>query len=210
MLAPVHQAALAHIGLRVSPGGFGTPPLPDGHRVRVDGTDVVVETEGQTKTRPLSTLADAATFVGVTAGRATGVFEPATPWVPDEPLELDPAGARCIAAWFAFADDVLQELRATTETPAIVQLWPEHFDLAFDAGDEAAAQRVNLGASPGDEDHPLPYLYVGPWARRSWTDEFWNEPFGASLAYEVLLTAEDQRGAALAFLRRGIELLAAT
>lgn len=23
---------------------------------------------------------------------------------------------------------------------------------------------VNVGGSPGDEGHPLPYLYVGPWS----------------------------------------------
>jgi hypothetical protein len=209
VLAPAHQGALEHIGLRVTPGGFGTPPLPRGRRVRVAGTELAVEAGGRTTTSPLSTLRDAANVAGVEPGRATGVFAPATPWDADAPLGLDPEGARCIADWFAFSDVVLEELRATTESPAIVQLWPEHFDLAFDAGDEAGGQRVNLGASPGDDGHSLPYLYVGPWARRAWTDAFWNEPFGASLGYDVLVAADDQRATALAFLRRGIELAAA-
>jgi len=30
---------------------------------------------------------------------------------------------------------------------------------------------------PGDDDHPTPYAYVQPWAKR--TGPFWNAPFGA-------------------------------
>jgi hypothetical protein len=39
---------------------------------------------------------------------------------------------------------------------------------------------VNYGGSPGDDEHPLPYLYVGPWNLPTDGDPFWNEPFGAS------------------------------
>jgi len=75
-----------------------------------------------------------------------------------------------------------------------------------DLGDEAAGQRANYGGSPGDEGHPGPYLYVGPWAHRD--GPYWNESFGASLSYSDLLAADDQRQAALDFLRRGRDLLA--
>jgi hypothetical protein len=37
--------------------------------------------------------------------------------------------------------------------------------------------------------------------------EFWNAPFGASLPFQKLLTAEDQRESALDFLRRGADLV---
>ena len=53
-------------------------------------------------------------------------------------------------------------------------LWPEHFDVATTIGE------INFGGSPGDEAHPLPYLYVGPWSLPDGDDPFWNEPFGAS------------------------------
>lgn len=50
-------------------------------------------------------------------------------------------------------------------------LWPEHFDVG------AAAEEVNYGVSAGDQHHPLPYAYVGPWTKRD--GAFWNAPFGA-------------------------------
>ena len=58
--------------------------------------------------------------------------------------------------------------------PPVAQLWPEHFDLAV------TLDEVNYGGSPGDDEHPLPYLYVGPWTLPTDGDPFWNEPFGAS------------------------------
>jgi hypothetical protein len=82
-------------------------------------------------------------------------------------------------------------------------LWPEHFDLAGTVGPEA--RRVNVGASAGDDAHPLPYLYVGPWEPVDRDEPFWNEPWGASLPYELALDPE----AALAFLRRGLVLAGA-
>ena len=50
-------------------------------------------------------------------------------------------------------------------------LWPEHFDVAV------TEDEVNYGVSPGDDFHPLPYAYVGPWTSR--IGVFWNAPFGA-------------------------------
>ncbi len=64
------------------------------------------------------------------------------------------------------------------------------------------ARAPNYGGSPGDDTHPEPYLYVGPWEARA-GDVFWNEPFGASLSYAELRAGAD----GLAFLRRGKELL---
>ena len=49
--------------------------------------------------------------------------------------------------------------------------------------------RAGYGASPGDEDHPEPYLYVTPWAQEGFTE----------LGYQELLAAPDRREAALAF-----------
>ena len=46
--------------------------------------------------------------------------------------------ASFLADWYGFADRVLETVRAdmgAEDAPSRVQLWPEHFDLAFEAGD---------------------------------------------------------------------------
>ncbi len=79
-------------------------------------------------------------------------------------------------------------------------LWPEHFDLAIELGSEAAGERATYGLSPGDENHPEPYFYVGPW-RSGVSGELWQAHGfpGAELTYADLLTAADQRAAAIDF-----------
>ncbi|WP_167102456.1 hypothetical protein [Mycobacterium sp. DL592] len=54
-------------------------------------------------------------------------------------------------------------------------LWPEHFDVA------ATDDEVNYGVSAGDDGHPLPYAYVGPWdfSENPRTGAVWNATFGA-------------------------------
>jgi hypothetical protein len=49
------------------------------------------------------------------------------------------------------------------EAASDIHLWPEHFDVAVELGDEAAGRRATYGVSPGDELHPEPYAYVAPW-----------------------------------------------
>jgi hypothetical protein len=207
-IAPARHAAVDRIGLRWTRGGFGTPFLSGDRQIRVEGTDLVVQNGADVTVHVLHTLGEAAAFVGVAPATATGAYTPTTVWDADRPMDVDPDAARCIAEWFGFATSVLEELRRETVTPSRVQLWPEHFDLALDAGDEAAGARVNLGASAGDAEHPRPYLYVGPWGDRPRDDPYWNESFGASLGYDDLQAADDQRAAALSFLRRGVELAA--
>ena len=62
---------------------------------------------------------------------------------------------------------MLATLRSEAAAPSEVHLWPEHFDVAFDA------QEVTYGGSPGDESHEEPYLYVAPWAEPDPAPE-WN------------------------------------
>ena len=54
-------------------------------------------------------------------------------------------------------------------------LWPEHLDVA------ATDEEVNYGVSAGDDSHPLPYAYVGPWdfAANPRPGAVWNASFGA-------------------------------
>ena len=208
VLAPARHAEFGRIGLRATPGGFGTPPFAGERVLRVDHDELVVTVDGVDARTRLTTLAHAAAFVGIPPGTHTGVYTPATTWSPDAPLAIDGRVAPLLADWFASAaawlDTVWAEATAE-DAPTMVQLWPEHFDMAVDLGDAKRGRRANYGASPGDELHPEPYLYVGPWdlARRG-DATFWNAPFGASLPYRA---AVDEPGAALAFFRRGKELL---
>ena len=46
---------------------------------------------------------------------------------------------------------------------------------------------MTYGVSAGDDYHPTPYAYIGPWTQR--TGRFWNAPFGEfyplNLAHDV-------------------------
>jgi len=198
VLAAALHRATGRIGLRVAPGGFGTPEFDDDGtptRLRVDGTDLVVERGGTEVRTPLTTVRAAAEAAGVAPGAPAEVYTPATPVALDAPLDLDPGAAAFLASFFATVGTALHDLssRHEADEPAPVQLWPEHFDLA------TTIAEVNYGGSPGDEGHPLPYLYVGPWAPAPAGDPFWNEPFGASIPFVADTTAT----AALAFFETG-------
>jgi len=183
VVAPARQAIDRRIGLAATPGGFGAPTTD----LRVDGAELVVGDDR----RRITTLAEAAAFAGVTPGRSTEVYETVTRWDPDAPLVIDVDAAGLLADWFALGTAALGILGADEIT-----LWPEHFDVATTFED-----RVNLGASPGDAEHPEPYLYVGPWEHHE--GAFWNEPFGASLG----LARVDSLDTAVAFLREGLAQL---
>lgn len=211
VVAPARHAANGRIGLRWTRGGFGTPFFGNDRQVRVDGTDVVVVESGRVERSPLTTLRDVAWFAGVDPATSTGVYEPATEWDADRPLDADPAAAEFLGHWFGLGASVLEELRANASpsyASSRVQLWPEHFDLAVDMGNDSKGKRANYGASPGDADHPEPYFYVGPWnVARPGDARYWNETWGASLPFSAIVDAGNQREAALAFLRRGRDLL---
>jgi hypothetical protein len=205
VLAAARHRATGRIGLRPTPGGFGTPPFPAGRDdegagsrvLRVEGLDlVVVDVEaGRERRAPLRTVGEAAAFAGVEPGAPAGVYTPATPLDPDAPLDLDPAAAALVHDWFARSAAALTAWAGerAADGPTAAQLWPEHFDLALTVGE------VNYGASPGDDAHAGPYAYVGPWGRPARGGEYWNEPFGASRP------ARDLRdpAAIVAFFREG-------
>jgi hypothetical protein len=201
VVAPARHRANGKIGLRFTRGGFGSPFFGKNEQVRVAGRELVVIHDGAGTRHPLTTIGAAADAVGASPGAAIDVYTPTTPLEPDEPLRLDDASSRLLGEWFGFACSVLEELRVRadrTDTPARVQLWPEHFDLSVDLGDEAAGARGTYGASPGDDAHPEPYLYVTPWTQQP-DDPVWNDSTfpGASLALGELVAADDQRRAAL-------------
>lgn len=202
VLAPARKAANGKIGLRFVAGGFGTPFFGADEQLRVEGAHIVRQLGDQAWAEPITTLEAAASFAGVDLSEDPGVGHD-LPGLgdPSSPLPVDPAASAAVGAWFGFTASVLEqfrsEVRASGGEVSRVQLWPEHFDLAFDDG------VVNFGGSPGDSWSAEPYLYVGPWSRDGLTGAFWNAPFGAALPASALLAAPDQRAAALTFLRDG-------
>lgn len=172
------------IALEPTPGGYGTPVFEwEGatHQVRVEGTGLVRETDGEQER---------------------------------EPLDVDADAAQVLARWYEFGREVLDRLRGeanVNEAATEPILWPEHFDVAIEMGDEAAGARATYGFSPGDENHPEPYAYVAPWTAQE-SGDFWNARGfgGAELAYAELLASEDPGKAALDFMRSRRDALAQT
>lgn len=219
IVARSRQQATGRFGLRVTPGGFGTPEFGDDlTRVRVAGGTLILESGGTAGSTSAalaidgSSLASLADFVRVDLGADLEVGHDTPPLGDvDELLIVDIAAAEVLGHWFGFVAAALDRVVATVSPaagPTLTQLWPEHFDVALDLA-ATPDRRVNLGGSPGDGFHADPYLYVGPWtADRPGEQAFWNAPFGAVLGYDELRRTGDPLAAALAFLRHGIDQLA--
>ncbi len=204
VLSTALQAATGRIGLRAAPGGFTTPPFGDApDRLRLDGVELVVEQGGSASRHELTTLGAAAAAAEVDLGHWHDLYPAATPADADFALIVDPAEATLLADWFALADAGLARVRADTaaDNPSIAQLWPEHFDLAI------VVRQCNVGASPGDRQHPEPYLYLGPFDPAPFVAAggFWNEPFGASLPWRPKLDVDE----AVSFWHEGLARLGA-
>jgi hypothetical protein len=180
VVAPARLPA-NEIALRYTRGGFGTPFFER------DRVDCQVRVEHGELVRQAGTAETREPLPGVDIGAATALGD-----------------------FYGLACSVLEQLRADEADgdPSIVQLWPEHFDIAIELGSESAGQRANFGFSPGDDDHPEPYLYVGPWTAEV-SGELWNATGfnGAEMAYEELIAADDHRRAALDFMRERYRVL---
>ncbi len=206
VLAPARKAATGRIGLRATPGGFGTPLFGEGQQLRVEGASLILQRAGGSEAIDITSLAETARAAGVALSEDPGIGSDPPPLGDVKaPLRVEPVASAALGAWFGFSAEVLEafraELNAAGRECSEVQLWPEHFDLG------CSIEGVNFGCSPGDAAFAEPYVYIGPWNTEGLPDgEFWNAPFGATLPFENLLTAEDQREAALAFLRRGADL----
>jgi hypothetical protein len=218
VLTPAREQAVNRISLRWTRGGFGTPYLPGDVQLRIavaaDGVHIVRSEHAGDRSIRVTTAAAAAEFAEVPLGATGAHYKPLTTVDPQARLDIDPAGAAALASWFGFGTSVLEQLRHDLPPgadPGRVHLWPEHFDVAIEAGDESAGQRASVGASPGDPEHSEPYIYVAPWSRKS--GGFWNDGAfgGASMSLPELAAIGDgteQRGHALSFFRRGLAELA--
>ncbi len=211
VISPARRRTNTKIGLRFTRGGFGTPFFGAGEQVRVAGTTLVHQLAGGARRAvtagagAISTLSQAAAMV---LGGAPDVdwaegFDVPPLGDPEEKLPVDPAAAAFLGDWYGLAWSVFEELRSDPQSTEAgrVQLWPEHFDAAFDCLPEP--HRVTFGASPGDAAVPEPYLYALPWNLEHDDPGLWNATSfrGAILPFSELVDAPDQRAAALAFYR---------
>lgn len=190
ILAGPQHARAGTIRLRVLQGGFGTVTEP---LVRVAGTELVTPDGGRLPLR--GTFAELAEAAGVTF-TVPDIYPDHAPVAPDDEVEVDPAEAARLAAWWERGRQGLAAF-APGQQPV---LWPEHFDLAVEVGE------VTYGVSPGDTSCELPYAYVAPWERDHLDAAFWNASFGALRTIEEMPTPD-----ALAhFFRLGREQAATT
>jgi hypothetical protein len=212
-VAPARFKATGRMGLRSTPGGFGTPEF-EGRVARIDGDLLVLEADSNIASQTITTIRSAAEFFGTAYEEVwfPGFGDQLPPADPDAELSLDAAAAKAVADWFEFGSELLGRLRgysAPDDEVSEVQIWPEHFDAAIEMGAEALGQRASYGASPGDAAHPMPYLYVSAWGEIDRSNRFWNDTAfnGASLAYEELLVEVDPITTGLVFLLEGHRVL---
>jgi len=149
------------IRLVARPRGISGTALP----VSVEQTSLVWPGGRAPLRGPVQDLAEAS---GIAIGPPPAdVYPPAEALRSDAILVLDTAAVQHVFRAL-FAGHCAVKAVVAESDPV---LWPEHFDVG------AAADEVNYGVSAGDDYHPLPYAYVGPWAKRD--GAFWNAPFGA-------------------------------
>ena len=205
VISPARQRANGRMALRWTLGGIGTPFFGADEQVRVQGTDLVRQRGRQAWAEPITSLDEAAAFVldGPPDGSWATTFDVPAIGPTEEKLLVDADGARFLAGWYGFAWSVLEELRADADCdePSRVQLWPEHFDAAFEG--HVAGRRATFGASPGDGSSDAPYLYVSSPGKPELSGELWNSTSfeGAVLPFGDLVDTLDQRATALEFFR---------
>jgi hypothetical protein len=187
LIAGPQYRATGTIRLAVRPAGFTGTTLT----VEVQGTDLVWPEGRAALAGPLSALAAA---TGLQAGPPDGAYAIADPLAEDTDLALD-AGAAGEVYRSLYAGGQALVAFAPEEHPV---LWPEHFDVAV------TVDEVNYGVSPGDSYLERPYAYVGPWnftpAR---TGDFWNAPFGAVKALDLVLAEAELTNGIVDFFAHG-------
>ena len=207
VLGPARYQANGKLGLRFTRGGFGTPYYGDNVQLRVEGDTIVIDEDGAEQAMSIGTIVDLKDAFDVDIDPPTDLYTPAPA---PEVIDVDAESTIALGDLFGFATSCLEQLRFENAElePSRVQLWPGHFDVALELGDNSRNARAGYGVSPGDEVHELPYLYVVPWKECS-DKRWWNETHfnGARLDYKELLDAEDQRTVALDFYRAHLKRL---
>jgi len=206
VVSPTMQRANGEIALRFSRGGFATKFFGNDVSLRVEADLLHMQVAERVQSQEITSLAEAAGFVGFDLTR----FDAAAA---EEPLAIEAAASRYLGDVYGFAFSVLEELRARSRElePSLVNLWPQHFDVAVELGSDHRGLRAAYGVSPGDAAHPEPYAYVAPWTARP-VGELWNAQgfAGAEFTLAELQSADDQRAAALDFFAERLAALVAS
>lgn len=158
LIAGPQYRASGTIRLAVRPDGFTGVSIP----IAVHGTELVLPNGRVALDGPVSEIA-----AGLDSGPPYGVYDVVDPLPADAVLSLDVAAAEWIHRSHYAGGHAIKNVLPERHPV----LWPEHFDVA------TTEDEVNYGVSAGDDFHPTPYAYVGPWTQRS--GPFWNAPFGA-------------------------------
>ena len=190
-------------GLRVTPGGIATPMFGD-ECLRIAGGWLVREMGGAASYTAISgsSVRELALFVGTDVDRPFSCGED-TPPVGDPDALVELGDIDPVVSWLWLGWQALDAVIAGSDSPATIQLWPEHFDIGTNVA-VPKGDRVNLGCSAGDSFSEEPYLYVGPWgSERPGDPYYWNAPFGAVLRSSDVVSIDD----GIAFLRTGLEAL---
>jgi hypothetical protein len=128
-----------------------------------------------------------------------------------------------LSRWFGGPAEALEEFAAKLAglraAPGPILCWPHHFDIAtlvqLDADGGGSAPSVGVGASPGDEFYPQPYVYVGSLPRFEGGNlpelpppGHWHTQgfFGAVATAEDILAMENRGRALLEFITGGFEI----
>ena len=212
-VSPARHRVEGRMGLRATPGGFGTPEF-EGRVARIDGSLLVHQEGTNVATQQISTVRAAAEFFGGTYNEVwfENFKDPLIPVGPDAALSVDADDSHLIGAWFEFGFAVLDSFRSESraaDDASTTQIWPEHFDAAMEAGALDGGKRASYGFSPGDGEHPEPYVYVAAWGEIDSSISYWNDQAfnGSSLGYAELAASAEPREAALGFLREGYRFL---
>lgn len=178
-----------HISLKVQPEGFATDAMPrpssssatfkllmnlKTHTLVIATSDDEIQeislTEGLSATAFGDGILGALAAWGIQADYERARFEN------DEPRSYNPDHAGRYLEAIVSVDRALKAFKATIDgETGPVQLWPHHFDLAFEwfgtktipyeehGKTEHYPSQINFGFSPGGGSHPRPYFYANPW-----------------------------------------------
>lgn len=172
------------IRLAVRPDGFAAVTIP----IAVHGIDLVLPNDAVRLEGPMSSIADAA---GIVAGPPDDVYPIVDPLPPNIDLRLDAEAAEWVNRSHYAGGYALKTFLPECDPV----LWPEHFDVAV------TDSEVNYGVSAGDDQHPMPYAYVGPWTVP--TGPFWNAPFGALYPLDRATNVDGLTSRIVDFFERG-------
>lgn len=195
VVAPARYRVTERFGLRWVPGGVGTPAFGDGRQVRLVSDQLEVVDADGLRSAPITSIAAAAEHLGEPVDGDTAA-EHDTPALGNLDIPLGVRGEHLdwLSNWWGIGVRSLTQVvgEAASVDPGEVQLWPGHFDVGVEIGDEA--RRASYGASPGDAANPEPYLYVSLW----WPDRLELEPdaWSAEAFTGAVLPASDLEGVA--------------